>query len=89
MQLNTRKTNNPMQKSAEDINRLSPKMTDGQETHENILNIAHYQRHENQNYNEVLSHIGQNGHHLKNLQTNAGEDVEKREPSCTVDGNAN
>ena len=26
----------------------------------------------------------------KNLQTiNAGEDVEKREPSCTIGGNAN
>ena len=32
-------------------------------------------------------HIFQNGHHLKNLQTiNAGEDMEKREPSCTVGG---
>ena len=33
---------------------------------------------------------GQNGHHQKNLQTiNAGEGMEKREPSCTVDGNVN
>ena len=33
---------------------------------------------------------GQNGRHQKNLQTiNAGEDVEKREPSCTVGGNVN
>ena len=32
----------------------------------------------------------QNGHHQKYLQTiNAGEDVEKREPSCTVGGNVN
>ena len=29
-------------------------------------------------------------HHQKNLQTiNAGGDVEKRGPSCTVDGNVN
>ena len=29
-------------------------------------------------------------HHQKNLQTiNAGEDMEKREPSCTVGGNVN
>ena len=36
---------------------------------------------------------GQNGHHQKKkklLQTiNTGEGVEKREPSCTVDGNVN
>ena len=32
----------------------------------------------------------QNGHHQKNLQTiNSGEDVEKREPSCTVGRSVN
>ena len=42
-----------------------------------------------QNYNEVSPHTSQNGHH-QNLQTiNAGEGVEKREPSCTVGGNVN
>ena len=36
------------------------------------------------------SHTGQNGYHQKILQTiNAGEGVEKREPSYTVSGNAN
>ena len=41
-----------------------------------------------QNYSEVSPHTGQNGHHQKNLQTtNAGERLEKREPSCTVGGN--
>ena len=40
--------------------------------------------------NEVSPHTSQNGHHQKNLQTiNAGEDVERREPSCTVGGNVN
>ena len=35
-------------------------------------------------------HTSQNGHDQKNLQTiNAGEGVEKWEPSCTVGGNAN
>ena len=34
-----------------------------------MLNVAHYQRNANQNYNEVSPHIGQNGHHQKNLQT--------------------
>ena len=39
----------------------------------------------NQNYNKISPHTGQNGHHQKNLQTiNAGEDMEKREPSCKV-----
>ena len=37
-----------------------------------------------------LSRHSQNGRHQKNLQTvNAGEGVEKKEPSCTVGWNAN
>ena len=54
-----------------------------------MLNIAHYQRNADQNYNE-LPHTSQNGHHQKNLQIiNAGEGVEKRKPTCTVGGNVN
>ena len=52
-----------------------------------MLNITNYQRKANQNYNELSPHTGQNGHHQKNLQIiNAGEGVEKREPSYTVVG---
>ena len=55
-----------------------------------MLNITHYQRNANQNYSEVSPHTGKNGINQKNLQTiNAGEDVEKWEPSCTVGGNVN
>ena len=38
---------------------------------------------------EVSLYTGQNGHHQKSTKINAGEDVEKREPSCTVGGNVN
>ena len=35
----------------------------------------------------MVPHTSQNGHYQKNLQTvNAGENVEKREPSYTVGG---
>ena len=34
-------------------------------------------------------HTGQNGHHQKNLLTNTGEDVEKRESSYTTGWNVN
>ena len=30
-----------------------------------MLNITHYQRNANQNYNEIPPHTGQNGHHQK------------------------
>ena len=53
-----------------------------------MLNITHYYRNANQNYDELSLHTNQNGHHKKKIQTiNAEEDVEKREPSCTVGGN--
>ena len=52
--------------------------------HEKMLNIAHYQRNANQN-NEISQWPSS-----KSLQTiNAGEDVEKKECSCTVGGNVN
>ena len=55
-----------------------------------MLNITHYQRNANHNHNEIPSHNAQNGHHQKVYKKiNAGEGVEKREPSYTVGGNAN
>ena len=55
-----------------------------------MLNITHYQRNANQNHYEVPFHASQNGSDPKVLQAiNAGEGVEKREPSYTVSGNAN
>ena len=69
---------------------LQRRYTDGQQAHEKMLNITNYQRNANQNYNEVLPHIGQNDHHQKRLQiTNAAEGVVKTEPSYTVGGNIN
>ena len=55
-----------------------------------MLYITHYQRNANQNHTEVPSHTGQNSCHQKVLQAiNAGEGVEKREPSYTVGENVN
>ena len=68
---------------------LQRRHIDGLQTHEKMLNITHYQRNANQNHNEVLLHASQNGYY-QSLQTiNAGEGVEKREPSYTVGRNAN
>ena len=62
----------------------------GNFSHEKMLNITHYQRNANQNLSEVPLHASQNGLLSKSLQViNAGEGVEKREPSYTVGGNAN
>ena len=43
---------------------LQRRHTDGQQTHEKMLNITNYQRNTNQNY-EVSLHAGQNGCHKK------------------------
>ena len=39
--------------------------TDGQQTHEYVLNITNHQRNANQNYNEIPPHTYQNGYHQK------------------------
>ena len=54
-----------------------------------MLNITYYQRNASQNDNEVPSHAGQIGCYQNVYKLNAGEGVEKREPSYTVGGNAN
>ena len=64
MQLNTRKTNNGIRKWVENQMDISPKETyRWPTTYEKMLNISHYQRNANLNYNEVLSHTSQNAHH--------------------------
>ena len=39
---------------------LQRRYLDGQQVHEKVLRITHYQRNANQNYNEVSPHISQN-----------------------------
>ena len=61
---------------------------DGQQAHEKMLSITNHQGNENQNYKKISPHTYQNVCH-KTEVTSVGEDVEKREPSYTVDGNVN
>ena len=63
---------------------------DGQQTHEKVLNITHHQGSENQKHSERSPPTCQNSYSQKGKNTaSVGEDVEKKEPLCTVGGNVN
>ena len=88
MQLSLRKTNNLIKKWAKDLNRHLSKedITDSRQTHEKMLNSTHYR--EMQIKTTMRYHLTPvRMAIIKKSTIIAAEDIEKREPSCTVGGN--
>ena len=66
---------------------LQREYTDGQQTYEKLLNVTNHQRNANYNHDEI-SHFSEWLLSVNEQTTSAGKDVKKKEPQCTVGGNA-
>ena len=67
---------------------IQSQYTEGQETHDDMLNTMNYQRSENQNYNKT-SQLPERLSSKYPQIINAGEGMERKEISYTIDGNVN
>ena len=67
MELYIKKPKNPNPKTGRRSPQtfLQKRYTDGQKTHEKMLNILIIRENVSQNYNKVSPHTSQNGHHQK------------------------
>ena len=67
---------------------LQRRHADCQQTPEKMCNITYHRRNANQNYNEISLPLSEWLKSTTQETTGVGEDVEKREPSCTIGGSA-
>ena len=91
VQLNIKKSNNPIEKMARITEQtfLQRGNADGQQAPGKMFNTANHHRNANQNPNEITSNLSECLSSKRPQITNASKDVEKREPLYPAAENIN